>query len=237
VNYIENPKTKDSGIICAIPQAGRCPVGCRDCWFQTGRSYLEPLDKNLPNLPPVELTTGFVVRLNDGNDSNNQRELVEEASKMYQDAFFNTSMTDRLSFYPGPVVLTVNPGQMTDNRAHLILQPPGNLMFVRFRANTWNKDLLDQVVKHYTPLGVPVVLTFMAYYEDDIPEAHKHNYEWRQRTMNSYWVIRPGAWACVKAPYYDNALIHTCGKNPYDFKCANCGNCIREYFVTKTRMR
>jgi|GEM_PF-4975445 len=28
--YIENPKTKGSGIICCIPQTGVCPIGCPD---------------------------------------------------------------------------------------------------------------------------------------------------------------------------------------------------------------
>jgi len=77
--YIENPKTKGSGIICCIPQAGECPIHCDDCFFQSGRSYLEPLDVNLPNLPSKEESQGRVVRVNDGNDSNNDREAVMAA--------------------------------------------------------------------------------------------------------------------------------------------------------------
>ena len=56
MNYIENPKTKGSGIITCIPQEGICPMKCDDCFFQSGRSYLEPLDINLPNMPDLELT-------------------------------------------------------------------------------------------------------------------------------------------------------------------------------------
>jgi hypothetical protein len=41
MSYIENPKTKGSGIVCAIPQPGVCPIGCEDCFFQSGRSFLE----------------------------------------------------------------------------------------------------------------------------------------------------------------------------------------------------
>ena len=77
---IENPKTKGSGILCAIPQRGTCPLKCSDCFFQSGRSYLEPLDRNLPNLPSSEEATGRVVRMNDGNDSNNERSLVIRAA-------------------------------------------------------------------------------------------------------------------------------------------------------------
>lgn len=46
--WIWNPKCKGSGIITCIPQAGRCPNNCADCFFQSGRSYLEPLEENLP---------------------------------------------------------------------------------------------------------------------------------------------------------------------------------------------
>ena len=36
----------------------------------SGRSYLEPLDENVPNLPDVASALNRVVRVNDGNDSN-----------------------------------------------------------------------------------------------------------------------------------------------------------------------
>lgn len=74
--YIKNPKTAGSGIITCIPQTGTCPNQCEDCFFQSGRSYLEPLEENLPNMPPLEMAEGRFVRVNDGNDSNVQRELV-----------------------------------------------------------------------------------------------------------------------------------------------------------------
>ena len=53
-------------------------------------------------------------------------------------AFFNTSIPNNLAGYGRPVVLTVNPGEMTDEDAHLVRPIPDNLMFVRFRTNTWN---------------------------------------------------------------------------------------------------
>ncbi|MBU1028855.1 hypothetical protein KKE28_01480, partial [Patescibacteria group bacterium] len=136
VAYIENPKTAGSGIICGIPQRGVCPVGCADCFFQSGRSYLEPLDEKLPNLPTPEQAKGRIVRLNDGNDSNNQRVLVMAAADQYEHVFFNTSIPKDLAGFGRPVVLTVNPGKKTDRNAHLLTPPPTNLMFVRFRTNT-----------------------------------------------------------------------------------------------------
>jgi len=59
--YKENPKTKGSGIICCIPQTGICPQKCDDCFFQSGRSYLEPLVDNLPNMPDFD-TSGNCLR-------------------------------------------------------------------------------------------------------------------------------------------------------------------------------
>lgn len=235
--YIENPKTKGSGVICAIPQTGTCPMRCSDCFFQSGRSYLEPLDQSLPNLPSPEQAKGLVVRMNDGNDSNNQRELVQAAASTYEDVFFNTAMPHDLEGYKGPVVLTVNPGKMTDVAAHFIDPIPKNLMMVRFRTNTWNTGLLDQVIQHYSRRAVPIVLTFMAYYQDDIPPAHRYHYIWRSRTMNSYWVINSQSWEGIRTSYKNNPLVHTCGASADNFSCRNCGNCIREYFVTKTKMK
>ena len=116
MNYIENPKTKGSGIMCAIPQRGECPVRCHDCFFQSGRSYLEPLKDNLPNVPNhLNCEPWHVIRFNDGHDSNVDRpEVVGCALENFDHFFFNTSIPKNLSEYPGPVVLTVNPAGITD---------------------------------------------------------------------------------------------------------------------------
>ncbi|MBU1915930.1 hypothetical protein KKC47_02270 [Patescibacteria group bacterium] len=236
VAYIENPKTAGSGIICGIPQRGVCPVGCADCFFQSGRSYLEPLDEKLPNLPTPEQAKGRIVRLNDGNDSNNQRVLVMAAADQYEHVFFNTSIPKDLAGFGRPVVLTVNPGKKTDRNAHLLTPPPTNLMFVRFRTNTWNLELCDRVVGHYAAHGIPTVLTFMAYYTESVPKDHAQHYTFRQRTLNSYWVITPAAWDKVLTRYAGNQWVYPCGKDANTFKCHRCGNCLREYFATLERM-
>jgi hypothetical protein len=197
MSYIENPKTKGSGIMCAIPQSTKCPIGCPDCFFQSGRSYLEPLTDNLPNMPPINLRHNHVIRVNDGNDSNVDKAIVLLATEQYPARFYNTSIPD-LEF-PGPVVLTVNPATMTDTSAHLLDKAPPNLMFVRVRVNTWNIRLVDQVVWHYTALNVPVTLTFMAYHEE--PAQHKDHYTLRKRTTNPYWVIIQSAWDAVARRY------------------------------------
>jgi len=236
MSYIENPKTKGSGVICCIPQSDPiCPNKCADCFYGAGRSYLEPLSENLPNIPPAELAEGRVVRVNDGNDSNIDRDLVIESTAHFKDRFFNTAIP-KLDF-PAPVVLTVNPGGLTDKSFHKVKATP-NLMFVRARVNTWNLALIDSIVKYYTGCGVPIILTFLAFFQEPIPENHRNNYRLRKRTLNKYQAITTLAWESVMARYKRNALVHSCGlEGEYGTTaCRHCGNCLREYYATRERI-
>ena len=176
MTYKENPKMKGSGVVGCIPQTGRCPNECADCFFQSGRSYLKPISENLPNIP--EDIRFRVVRVNDGSDSNVDRLLVMETVKDFPMKFYNTSMMRDIGLFDGPVVLTVNPGDITDDLSGRLLCPyiPENLMFVRVRVNTWNIELVDTCVNFYSNKRVPIVLTFMAYYTETVPENHKKNY-------------------------------------------------------------
>lgn len=240
MTYKENPKTRASGILCCIPQAGSCPVGCRDCFFQSGRSYLEPLADNLPNMPPPELASMRVVRVNDGNDSNVQRKQVMDAVRQYPLKFYNTSIPTDLGGFDAPVVLTVNPAGKTDAGFSAIAPVPTNLMYVRVRTNTWNLDrVVDPAVDHYTSRETPVVLTFMAYWgtAEEMPTEHRANYEFRKRTLNAYWAIRNEAWRAVMDRYATNPLVHSCGIEGTHggSACKNCGNCLREFYATLVR--
>jgi len=237
MNWIWNPKTKDSGIITCIPQTGECPNKCEDCFFQSSRSYLEPLEENLPHIPPYKLTKGRVVRMNDGNDSNILRKVVEIVAQRYDDYFFNTAIPIRLGEFSGPVVLTINPGKGTDKNYYRLGKIPSNLMFVRIRINMWNlKTVVNSAVEYYTSKDVPVVLTFMAYYTQKIPKKHEKCYMWKKRTLNSYWVLKSKYVESVINTFKDNLLVYTCGwKNSHS--CKYCGNCIREYYNTKERIK
>ena len=188
-SYKENPKTKGSGIICGIPQTGTCLNKCEDCFFQSGRSFLEPLSKNLPNMPAPIFMGHRILRLNDGNDSNVHRETVEKEAQKYSHYFFNTAVPRKLREFGMPVVFTANPADRTDSNPILLKEIPENLMFVRLRTNTWNLEgAIIPAVKHYTKNNVPVVLTYMAYYTETVKEPE--NYEWKKRTLNSYWVLK-----------------------------------------------
>lgn len=239
MTYKYNPKTKDSGIICCIPQTGTCPNNCPDCFFQNGRSYLEPLSKNLPNMPSLKQVGHRVVRVNDGNDSNYARKKVVERTQYFQNKFYNTSDPVRMEDFPGPVVLTLNPTKYTDSYFYKLDPIPKNLMFVRFRTNMWNLDILDEAVEHYTHRQVPVVLTFMAYYTEKVTLKYRAHYTFRQRTLNSYYAITTKAWESVMEKYKYNHFVYSCGKTEGEkgiTSCSRCGNCLREYFNTMERL-
>jgi len=238
MSYIDNPKTKGSGIICCIPQSTKCPMNCKDCFFQSGRSYLEPLEENLPNIPELLSTLNRVVRVNDGNDSSIDRQAVSDGTYKFADKFYNTSNPENLESYIYPVVLTINPGTMTDTDFHRIEEPPKNLMFVRYRTNTWNFHVCESAVEWYSNRCVPIVLTFMAYHDlISLPTLHEHRYEWRERTINSYLAIKYEYYKNIMGQYGSNRWVYSCGTEGVESRCRWCGNCLREYYATIERMR
>ena len=236
MNWKYNPKTKGSGVITCIPQEGMCPNKCEDCFFQSGRSYLEPFKENLPHIPSEELADGRVVRMNDGNDSSYMKDLVIETAKNYKDYFFNTAVPGGLEEFNAPVVLTVNPASMTDKDFYKI-KYTNNLMFVRIRVNVWNiEPVVRPAIRYYSEREMPIVLTFMAYYNTPIPEDYKDHYIWKQRTTNSYYVLRQEVVNQLVEDYKYNQYVYTCGVKGQHL-CKFCGNCIREYYNTKERLR
>lgn len=241
MTYKENPKTKGSGIYAAIPQKGLCPNQCADCFFQSGRSFLEPLDENLPNMPEVEDVLYNVVRVNDGNDSNHQPELVMKAVSLYPMKFYNTAIPKNLEKFDAPVMLTINPALMTDDSFYKVVPIPDNLMAVRIRVNCWNWfKVVIPAVKYYSERKVPVILTFMAYYDTDVKPQYQSDYIFKQRTTNSYNVLKTKVWKTMMEEFWDNPYVYSCSKiegEKASRACSRCGNCIREYFVTAERMK
>lgn len=241
--YKENPKTQGSGILCAIPQTGTCPNKCGDCFFQSKRSYLEPLEENLPNMPDMIESIGKIIRVNDGNDSNVDRELVIRSTRIYLEKFYNTAIPHRLEEFNAPVVLTINPAKMTDIDFYKLDPIPKNLMFVRVRTNMWNIDsVVKPAVEYYSEREVPVVLTFMAYfnYPEKITKETANAYMFRKRTLNSYFAITTSAWEFIMEQFKYNKWVYSCGKiegEKGDTHCRYCGNCLREYYTTKERLR
>jgi hypothetical protein len=204
---------------------------------------------NLPNnIPDNAIKPWTIVRLNDGNDSHVEKSKVINEYVRFPRAFFNTSYNDY--GFPGPVVITINPGEMTDKDWHEVKEgadsgegPVPNLMFVRFRTNTWNLGIADRAISWYSQRHVPIVLTFMAYTDkNDIPEKHRKNYTYSQRTTNKYWTIKPATWEKVMNKYRFNPNVYSCGRYACikycddTNGCSKCGNCAREYMATMERL-
>jgi hypothetical protein len=221
-DYIENPKLVGTDIIDCIPQTGECPHQCPECFYNGGRFFR---DVNEPWIPTSEQIGNKIVRVNSGNDSNNNRKLVIEKTKNYEEKFYNTSVP-KFDF-PGPVVFTCNGGPKSELK---FVDDVDNLMFVRVRVNSWDMDIVDSAVAHYWDKHkVPVVLTFMRYYNQDlIPEWNKGDYEWRKSILNDYWCLKQEVIVSIMARYKGRG-VRMCG-TPVSSTCIDCRNCELLYY-------
>lgn len=213
---MKNPKMSGSGIVECKPQFGKCPNDCNQCYYNRNREYCNSLIS-----PPSN--TKKIVRVNAGHDSNIGKEMVIKFTEKYKHKFFNTSVP-RFDF-PGPVVFTANPHEELKAVLITILD---NLMFVRLRVSSTNLEFVKQAIEYYTKRLIPVVLTFMAYYDYEPPGTHF--YEWKKRYINAYW--------CPKESFkkrilkeIGNRLVSICGD-----LCKDCKNCETYYWQTLKRM-
>lgn len=226
---VRNPKQVGSNLFDCRPQTGKCPMDCNQCFYNRPNAFY--VDINEPNIPtPAEVGDG-IVRMNCGHDSNIQRDLVIETAKQYEKVFFNTSIS-QLDVFPAPVVYTAN--QEEEKPALLLFNPPANLMFVRLRVSTTNLLHIHTACHWYTGKKIPVVLTFMAYYEDDaVP--NKKDYEWKKRHINSYWCPTTEFKMKVMRTFA-NPLVTMCGTLDSNW-CRDCLNCETYYYQTMKRMK
>ena len=116
-------------------------------------------------------------------------------------------------------------------------------MFVRLRVSSTNFDWVRDGVDWYTSYQVPVVLTFMAYYDaepqvpaDVLQAVGGPCYEWRVRHINSYWCPTPAFIRWVMDQYGDNRLVSYCGSLEGSY-CRLCRNCETYYVQTIKRMK
>ncbi len=237
---INNPKLDGSGILDCIPQTGKCPNDCPECFYNQG-FYLD-IKKDLPKIPTPEEAEGRIIRMNSGNDSANQKDLVIRTASQYKDAFFNTSISG--VEFPGPYVLTLNPGEKTDQSIWCVHD--SKIMFVRFRTNLWNLDLLEEACRFYRDEPFPVVMTFMRY-KNRISikqnllfttyNGNVHRYEPHKHLLNDYWLLNQESCYLVYeriSSRFKNVAM--CGTR-HSSLCRDCGVCLREYYRTKERMR
>lgn len=228
-NEAYNPKLEGSNIIDAIPQVGECPIKCEECFYNSGR-FFRPLDT--PLMPTLEEAEGKVVRVNSGHDSNLQRNLVISSTSHFKHKFYNTSIA-KFDF-PGPVVFTCN-----GHRLILVKNPPPNLMFVRFRVSTANLEDADKAVNHYwIGHGIPVVMTFMRYYDKNrVPDESA--YEFRKSVLNTYWMPKLTTVVEIMSRWSKGEPsirgVRMCS-TPYSSFCGDCRNCEFLYWDCLRRM-
>lgn len=249
-----NPKQEGSNLFDCRPQVGPCPNGCSQCFYNRSNAFYN--DINQPSIPSPEEVGDGIVRMNCGHDSNIERELVIETAKQYKHFFFNTSIP-KLDF-PGPVVLTANSNE--ENRPtppQWMIEVKGqdlrNLMFVRFRVSPTNLDFIERATEEWTQEGIPVVLTFMAYYDEAPPGTKLVNhpddpmsyeledksefkgiaYRWQKRHINSYYCATEQfmQYVIVRMKQIGGRLVTRCGTSKSRY-CKDCRNCETYYYQT-----
>lgn len=224
----KNPKLVGSNIIDCIPQTGECPNKCSECFYNGGRFY-RSLDK--PLIPTPKEAGEKIVRVNSGHDSNCEKERALAVTRCYKNKFYNTSIPN--FDFPAPVVFTAN-RQCPQNKVHLV-KPTLNLMFVRARVTPWNLDKVQKIIDFYWKThGVPVVLTFMRFYNGDlIPPEHKGDFEWKEHIINSYWCPTTETIVAIMS-FFAGQGVRMCG-TPYSSLCVDCRNC--EFFYWEYRRK
>ncbi len=220
-----NPKLAGSRLVDAIPQIGKCPNNCPECFYN--RAFYRPLTSSLlPDADEVN-EAGKIVRINSGHDSNIDHKHVLATTSRYRHRFYNTSIPK--FHFPAPVVFTCN------GREPLFVDCPRNVMFVRVWYNPWDIGVQDDLVEHYLAQSVPVVLTWMRYYSQGaIPPEHREDFEHGIHLVNEYWKLTPGAKVRL-ARRYAGSGVRQCGL-PWSSLCVDCRNCEFLYWEALRRM-
>jgi len=243
--YKQNPKQESSNLCDCVPQKGPCPNNCNQCFYNRPGAFYSGFE---PNVPTLEEVGDKIVRMNCGHDSNIQKDLVIETAKKYKHFFFNTSIPN--FDFPGPVVFTANPKE-----EDCVLKPSSmdwppeqnkyldNLMFVRLRVSTSNLDHVAKAILQYTAMKIPIVLTFMAYYEEDkLPEVGPFCafkcYEYKVRHINSYWCPTKEftAYVMKRMKKIGGRLVSLCGTLDSNW-CRDCRNCETYYWQTLKHLK
>lgn len=232
-----NPKQEGTNLFDCIPQEGLCPNRCNQCYYNRPGAFYLPIDQS--HFPTLEEVGDGIVRVNSGHDSNIDRDYVIESTKQYPKRFFNTSIP-RLRHFPDPVVFTANPKE--EEKVYL---PQDfvkdydfkNVMFVRLRVSSTNFYHIIQAAEQWGIERVPVVLTFMRYY--DVEAAVKQNdnfYQYRKSIKNDYWCPTEDFMRLtLQIVSQFNSKIKMCGTLTSSF-CKDCLNCEKFYCQAKERM-
>lgn len=223
----QNPKMAGSNLVDCIPQTGECPIRCEECFYNSGRFY-RTLDMSL--IPSIKESKGKIVRVNSGHDSNIQRELVIKVTEKYKHKFYNTSLPN--FDFPAPVVFTCNGRKLI-----LVEEDLHKLMFVRIRTSAFNIADVDVAVNYYLrEHKIPVVLTFMRYYDGSkIPLGFRKYFEFKKHILNSYWCHTEETHLAILSRYKGTG-VRMCG-TPVSSYCVDCRNCELLYWEYYRRQK
>ena len=226
-----NPKQIDSNLFDCKPQIGKCPSNCNQCFYNRDEAFY--VDINKSHMPSIEEVGEGIMRVNSGHDSNFEREKVIRETEIYKKRFFNTSIP-KFDF-PGPVVFTANKEE-EETVPTLELPPPANLMFIRLRVSSTNLDHIYSAVSFWTRNNIPIVLTFMAYY--DKKPVNIENYIWKKRHINSYWCpIREFMAEVLKRMKKIGGRLVSLCSDLDSYSCKECRNCETYYYQTLKHMK
>ena len=227
---MKNKKLVGSNIIDCRVQTGDCPNNCLGCYY----NRMPVAHKEQPVIPTAKEAAGKIVRMNAEHDSNIEREAVVKQALQYDDSFFNTSMLN-LNF-PRPVVLTVNADESNvyDPLDVSPIEQLNNIMFVRVRVSSLiTKCELDRLIGIWTCYYVPVVLTFIRYYQQIIQKEYQDKYEYKKHVLHSCWQLKDS----IKKSLINDlrrdygSFVYKCGE-----QCKDCRNCESFYYLAKQRM-
>ena len=174
--------------------------------------------------------------MNSGHDSNFNWLYVIESTKLYPRRFFNTSIPE--FNFPDPVVFTANPQEEYAVPNHCIPEELiKNLMFVRLRVSSSNLNYVSVAAKKWGERGVPVVLTFMRYFEEEaFAWQVKNQYTLRKHIKNSYWCpTEEFMKMALMFVRLSNPKVEMCG-TPTSSRCKDCLRCEKYYYEAKGRM-
>jgi len=120
-------------------------------------------------------------------------------------------------------------------------------MFIRIRASASNLGDIHRLVTDWSLSDVPIVITFMAYYDKAVFEGvvkHRHpfyagikEYVYKTRHINKYWCptkeMKIGTMKSLGIEH--NRLLTMCGTFDSNY-CKDCKNCESYYWITKRRL-
>ena len=223
---LRNPKQAGSPLFDCIPQYGPCPNNCNQCYYNRPGAFY--LDLNRGHFPTLEEVGDGIVRINSGHDSNIRRAYVIVSTVHFPKRFFNTSIP---SFdFPAPVVFTANAEEekIPYLPSGIVRYDYKKIMFIRLRVSSTNLLHIFSAAAQWSEAGVPVVLTFMRYYD---PPPDAVNYEYRKSVKNDYWCPKKrfiaGVMKVAKL-LQTKAIITICGTLESSY-CRDCLKCQSFY--------